>query len=136
MSHVKSYLPGFQDLWKPKRAAAPEDGATPMTALMATEQREREAIFKRLSALSARIEGIEGELDKLRNSQAVVTDSSRHRIEGTDDITGSVDKPSEKTSDGTVGSASNVRAACERFRSYNAASGTYVTLDGRRRPCP
>ena len=69
-----------------------------------------------------------------------------------EDITFTVSKPDEQPSGGAGGDSSvesggrTVAAAsdkdlrrarsCAHFRSFDVASGTYVTYDGRRRPCP
>jgi hypothetical protein len=128
--HLAVYLVPALERSKSQAAVGPHDGANALTALMATEQREREAIFKRLSALDVQVEGIARELDRLRHSQAPAIG----QLVGPDDVTNAVDKPSDSTNRNS--SASALRAACQRFRSYDAATGTYVTLDGRRLSCP
>ncbi|MGE3148390.1 MAG: BA14K family protein [Pseudorhodoplanes sp.] len=48
-----------------------------------------------------------------------------------------VDQPDDVTTDGSGSSDESDAAYCaQRYRSYDAASGTYLGYDGQRHPCP
>jgi hypothetical protein len=123
-----------------------------LTALVSTEQVERKALSERLTALAGRLDNLGGKIDNLEKASGETA-----KLPLTTGSTGAEAGPPAAeinpapVVDKLVSTAENHMAGeeaapakqsdavgprgCTLFRSFDIKSGTYVTLDGRRRPC-
>lgn len=129
-----------------------------VTLLFSGEQAERKLLSDRVTMLADRLTTLTGRLDDIRSSLDTLQKARAETAEPLN--TGSanaeaklpaaenappppVEKPAPTES--RVSSAENPSSlkppdqvgplGCTQFRSFDPKSGTYVTLDGRRRPC-
>ena len=123
------------------------------TAIVSTEQVERKALSERMTALAGRLDNLDGKIDSLEKASAETA-----KLLLTTGSTGAEAKPpsaevtpapvveklvstaeNHAAVDETATPAKQSDAAgprgCTQFRSFDIKSGTYVTLDGRRRQC-
>jgi hypothetical protein len=130
-----------------------------VTLLFSGEQAERKLLSDRVTMLADRLTTLTGRLDDIRSSLDTLQKARAETAEPLN--TGSANAeaklptvenaappPVEKpvpTAESRVSSAENPASlkppdlvgplGCTQFRSFDPKSGTYVTLDGRRRPC-
>jgi hypothetical protein len=132
----------------PHEAVSPQESSNQaMLLLFSGEQAERKLLSERLAALNGRLDGLESSLDDLKKVRAQAADPVN-----TQSIQPVAPPPVAEASppapEKPVATAENVSEnpspkpseaagprGCNLFRSFDAKSGTYVTLDGRRRPC-
>ena len=136
-----------------------------MSDLIATEQAERKVLLDKVAALGGRLDKVDGKLeafggrmdnfdhklDSLEkatselakmlttatvNPEAKATGSGGVAAPGigksasTAENNAALDEPAQVKPADSIGPR-----GCTQFRSYDPQSGSYVTLDGRRRPC-
>ena len=130
-----------------------------VTLLFSGEQAERKLLLDRMTMLADRLTTLTGRLDDIKSSLDTLQKARAETAEPLN--TGSANAeaklptvenapppPVEKpvsTAESRVSSAENPASlkppdpvgplGCTQFRSFDPKSGTYVTLDGRRRPC-
>jgi BA14K-like protein len=141
--------PATQELGDPATRDNPNQM---LTALVSTEQVERKALSERLTALAGRLDNLGGKIDNLEKASAetaklLLTTGSTGAEAGppaaeinpapvVDKLVSTAENhmASEEAAPAKQSDAVGPRG-CTLFRSFDIKSGTYVTLDGRRRPC-
>jgi hypothetical protein len=122
---------------------------TMMLVLFSSEQAERKILSEQVAALAARLDGFSRNLDDLKKAHAEAIEPTH-----TESVIASTKPPATDTSpapavEKPVATAENILESssstkqsepigprgCTLFRSFDPRSGTYVTLDGRRRQC-
>ncbi|MGA2058426.1 MAG: BA14K family protein [Bradyrhizobium sp.] len=141
----------YRSFMQAKPEAAPQDNSsqTELTLRLSGEQAERELLLERMTALAGRLDGIESSLDSLKKASAETTAAISAGSAGAETKSPasesgpppSVEKPAESSTSKSENPTSLKQAdavgppGCSQFRSFDPKSGTYVTLDGRRRQC-
>ena len=120
--------------------------------LISGEQAERKLLSDQVTALAVRLDDIASSLDSLKKGRAEVTEPQNTGSTGAEAkppaaenaLPPSIEKPvaSAENRVSTAESSASLNQpdlvgprGCTQFRSFDAKSGTYVTLDGRRRQC-
>lgn len=132
-------------------ASTPQDNSSQamMLVLFSSEQAERKMLSEQVAALAARLDGFSRNLDDLKKTHAEAIEPIH-----TESVSASAKPPvtdanPAPSGEKPIATAENILESslstkqsepvgprgCTLFRSFNARSGTYVTLDGRRRPC-
>ena len=142
-----------QTYWSTKNAKhdlAPPSQDNPNQAmvllLFSNEQAERRRLSDQIAAIAGRLSGLESSLDDLKKvraeasepintasvpTKAPVAESSPSPVEKS--VSAAESTLEDPTSPKQYDSAGP--RGCNLFRSFDPKSGTYITLDGRRRQC-
>jgi BA14K-like protein len=126
-------------------------------SLVSGEQAERKLLSDRVAAIAGRLDDIANSLDSLKKARAETADTASTGSVGSEAKLPAAENASPSPTEKPVATADNRPApvesptalnsaslnqsdavgprGCSQFRSFDARSGTYVTLDGRRRPC-
>lgn len=134
---------------KPEVAPQANSSHAELTLRLSGEQSERELLLERMTALAGRLDGIESSLDSLKKASAETTAAISAGSVGAETKSPasdsgpppSVEKPADSNTSKSENPTSLKQAdavgppGCSQFRSFDPKSGTYVTLDGRRRQC-
>jgi hypothetical protein len=126
-------------------------------SLVSGEQVERKLLSDRVTAIAGRLDDIVSSLESLKKGHAETADTASTGSVGSEaklpaaetappspaekPVATAENRPPSVESPTPLNSASLNQAdavgprGCSQFRSFDARSGTYVTLDGRRRPC-
>jgi hypothetical protein len=137
-----------------KQEPTPQDNSNEAVALrFSAEQAERKLLSARMTALTGRLDDIESSLDSLKKARDETTEALNPGFAGAAETRPptaatspppSVEKPVSTTENSTLKAESPTSPkqpeavgppGCSQFRSFDSKSGTYVTLDGRRRQC-
>jgi len=152
---AKEYLSTLQS--KHETSPAPQDATKQaIVALLSGEQRERQRFMEQLATLVARLDNLERALENLKTARAEIAGPSSKESVGAEEKPPAAEtKPpaaaempvrTEQNRTSTPESPAAAKQAeldprrpgppaCTQFRSFDPVSGTYTTLDGRRRPC-
>jgi hypothetical protein len=115
--------------------------------LFSSEQAERKLLSDQIAAIVGRLGGIESSLDELKKAgtEAVEPTSTASVPAPKAPVTEAGPPPVERaisTAENTLENPPSPKQSdavgprgCNLFRSFDPRSGTYVTLDGRRRQC-
>jgi BA14K-like protein len=123
-----------------------------ITLLFSGEQAERKLLSDRVTTLASRLDDIKSSLDTLKKAQAETAEPLNTGSAGAEaklpaaEIASppSVEKPVSTAENrvSTTESSASLKppdpvgpSGCTQFRSFDPKTGTYLTLDGRRRPC-
>jgi hypothetical protein len=136
-----------------KHDPTPQDSSNQaaIVLLISGEQAERKSLSDQVTALAARLDDIASSLDSLKKGRAEVMEPQNTGSAGAESklpaaenaLPPSIEKP-VASAENRVSTAENSASnqpdpvgprGCNQFRSFDAKSGTYVTLDGRRRQC-
>jgi hypothetical protein len=144
----------YRSFMQSKPEPAPQDNSSQaaVTLRISGEQAERELLLERMTALAKRLDNIESSLDSLKKASAETTAAISAGSAGAEtkppaSESGpppSVEEP-VSTAESSTSKSENPTSlkqadavgppGCSQFRSFDPKSGTYVTLDGRRRQC-
>jgi BA14K-like protein len=144
----------YRSFMMSKREPAPQDNSNEAAVrlLISDEQAGRKLLSEQVTALAGRLDDIAGSLDSLKKGRAEITEppstgsaSAEAKPAMTENPTPpAIEKP-VATAENRVSTAESSASlnqpdtvgprGCTLFRSFDARSGTYVTLDGRRRQC-
>jgi hypothetical protein len=152
---AKEYLSALQSKHEP--SPAPQDATKQaIVSLLSGEQRERQRFMEQLATLVARLDNLERALENLKTARAEIAGPSNKESVGAQEkppaaetkLPAPAEKPVRTEENHTSVPESPAAAkqaeldprkpgppACTQFRSFDPVSGTYTTLDGRRRPC-
>ena len=151
---VDSPAEKYQSFVQSKHEPTPKDNSNQalVTLLSSGERAERELLSDRVTALAGRLDDIERSLDSLKKPRAETAEPLNTGSSGAETKPPTAETsppaPIEKpvsTAETRVSTAESPTSqkqpdqvgppGCTQFRSFDPRSGTYVTLDGRRRPC-
>jgi len=152
---AKEYLSTLQS--KHETSPAPQDATKQaIVALLSGEQRERQRFMEQLATLVARLDNLERALENLKTARAEIAGPSSKESVGAEEKPPAAEtKPpaaaempvrTEQNRTSTPESPAAAKQAeldprkpgppaCTQFRSFDPVSGTYTTLEGRRRQC-
>jgi hypothetical protein len=152
----------YRSFMMSKHDPTPQDSSNQaaIVLLISGEQAERKLLLDQVTALAVRLDDIASSLDSLKKGRAEAMEPQNTGSAGAESklpaaenaFPPSIEKPvASAEKEKPVASAENpVSTAessasnqpdpvgprgCTQFRSFDAKSGTYVTLDGRRRQC-
>ena len=142
---AQEYWAGISSKREPAPTSQQANSSQAIVTLISAEQAERKLLSEQVAALADRLDKIASTIDGLKKasdeaSEPAVTKSTGAEAKPADTETSpppTVEKPVStaeivlpaKQSD-TIGPR-----GCIQFRSFDPKSGTYMTLDGRRRQC-
>jgi hypothetical protein len=144
----------YRSFMMSKREPAPQDNSNEAAVrlLISDEQAGRKLLSEQVNALAGRLDDIAGSLDSLKKGRAEITEPLSTGSAGAEAKPTTAENTPPPAIEKPVATAENhVPTAessaslnqpdavgprgCTLFRSFDARSGTYVTLDGRRRQC-
>jgi hypothetical protein len=129
-------------------APLPHDNPNQAMALLlfSSEQAERRRLSDQIAAIAGRLSGLESSLDDLKKvhaevgqpintasipAKAPIAETSPSAVEkSVSTVESTLEDPTSPKQYDSAGPR-----GCNLFRSFDPRSGTYVTLDGRRRQC-
>ena len=145
----------YWSLLLPKHESQPVQDRTSsqvVTDVISTEQAERKVLFEEVKAFGGRLDNFDRKLDSLEKATTEIakllttaTVSPEAKGAATEGIAAPAVEKSASTAENSTPldeppvhvkpSDSVGPRGCTQFRSFDSKSGSYVTLDGRRRPC-